>query len=220
MSCSTLVTFIRLIFTADRYFRDERPDAVVLIDYPGLHWWIARRARLEAYRSFTLCRRRSGRGAAGGSRRCASTLTAFCAVFRSSPRGIKRGDIAMRPMSAIPISTSWPIDLWMRISWPVSGAWTASSWRSFPARAPRNSCSNLPDMIRAATKLARGRGDVRFAVACLHQRHKALAEKVIAQCTGQEGSAPLPIEVHAGRTAELIRLGGLPGPCRARSGSS
>ena len=31
-----LVTFIRLIFMADRHFRDERPDAVVLVDYPGL----------------------------------------------------------------------------------------------------------------------------------------------------------------------------------------
>ena len=40
-----LVTFIRLIFKADRYFRDDRPDAVVLVDYPGLHWWIARRAK-------------------------------------------------------------------------------------------------------------------------------------------------------------------------------
>ena len=40
-----LVTFVRLIFKADRYFRDERPDAVVLVDYPGFHWWIARRAK-------------------------------------------------------------------------------------------------------------------------------------------------------------------------------
>jgi lipid-A-disaccharide synthase len=30
---------------ADRYFRHQRPDAVVLIDYPGFNWWIARRAK-------------------------------------------------------------------------------------------------------------------------------------------------------------------------------
>ncbi len=30
---------------ADRYFRHHRPDAVVLIDYPGFNWWIARRAK-------------------------------------------------------------------------------------------------------------------------------------------------------------------------------
>src|ERR1700729_1099425 len=40
-----LLTFVRLVFVADRYFRDERPDAVVLVDYPGLHWWVAARAK-------------------------------------------------------------------------------------------------------------------------------------------------------------------------------
>lgn len=32
---------------ADRYFRHHRPDAVVLIDYPGFNWWIARRAKVH-----------------------------------------------------------------------------------------------------------------------------------------------------------------------------
>ena len=40
-----IVTFIRLVFMADRHFREDRPDAVVLVDYPGLHWWIAGRAK-------------------------------------------------------------------------------------------------------------------------------------------------------------------------------
>jgi lipid-A-disaccharide synthase len=37
--------FWDLASRADRYFRHERPDAVVLIDYPGFNWWIARRAK-------------------------------------------------------------------------------------------------------------------------------------------------------------------------------
>ncbi|HND51031.1 MAG TPA: lipid-A-disaccharide synthase [Pirellulaceae bacterium] len=37
--------FLGLLWRADRYFRDERPDAVVMIDYPGFNWWIARRAK-------------------------------------------------------------------------------------------------------------------------------------------------------------------------------
>src|SRR5262249_50023276 len=35
---------LRLAARPDRYFRHHRPDAVVLIDYPGFHWWLARRA--------------------------------------------------------------------------------------------------------------------------------------------------------------------------------
>jgi lipid-A-disaccharide synthase len=37
--------FLDLVSRADRYFRHQRPDAVVLIDYPGFNWWIARRAK-------------------------------------------------------------------------------------------------------------------------------------------------------------------------------
>ncbi|HEX3869853.1 MAG TPA: lipid-A-disaccharide synthase [Pirellulales bacterium] len=37
--------FLHLVALADRYFRHHRPDAVVLIDYPGFNWWIARRAK-------------------------------------------------------------------------------------------------------------------------------------------------------------------------------
>ena len=37
--------FWELLRRADRSFRHQRPDAVVLIDYPGFNWWIARRAK-------------------------------------------------------------------------------------------------------------------------------------------------------------------------------
>ena len=40
-----LLSFWELVSRADRYFRHHRPDAVVLIDYPGFNWWIARRAK-------------------------------------------------------------------------------------------------------------------------------------------------------------------------------
>src|SRR5262245_31014389 len=41
---TNLALFIRLTWRADRYFRDEKPDAVVLIDFPGFHWGLAKRA--------------------------------------------------------------------------------------------------------------------------------------------------------------------------------
>jgi lipid-A-disaccharide synthase len=54
--------FWTLASKADRYFRHHRPDAVVLIDYPGFNWWIARRAKAHGFRcSITACRS-CGRG--------------------------------------------------------------------------------------------------------------------------------------------------------------
>ncbi len=40
--------FLQLLSRADRFFRHRRPDAVVLIDYPGFHWWLARRAHFHS----------------------------------------------------------------------------------------------------------------------------------------------------------------------------
>src|SRR5438876_8534085 len=39
--------FLELLSRADRYFRHQRPEAVGLIDYPGFHWWLARRAHFH-----------------------------------------------------------------------------------------------------------------------------------------------------------------------------
>jgi len=37
--------FLKLLGEADRYFQEQRPDLVILIDYPGFNWWIARKAK-------------------------------------------------------------------------------------------------------------------------------------------------------------------------------
>lgn len=39
--------FIRLLRHARRFFREQKPDAVVLIDYPGFNWHVARAAKAE-----------------------------------------------------------------------------------------------------------------------------------------------------------------------------
>src|SRR5262249_19852571 len=38
---------LRLLKKAKQYFRDERPVAVVVIDFPGFHWALAKRAHAE-----------------------------------------------------------------------------------------------------------------------------------------------------------------------------
>ena len=37
--------FYSLMKRAERFFAEERPDAVVLVDFPGFNWWIARKAK-------------------------------------------------------------------------------------------------------------------------------------------------------------------------------
>ncbi len=42
---ANLHKFLALLWRADRYFQQHRPAAVVIVDYPGFNWWIARRAK-------------------------------------------------------------------------------------------------------------------------------------------------------------------------------
>jgi lipid-A-disaccharide synthase len=37
--------FYRVMKKAERYFAKHKPDAVVLVDFPGFNWWIARKAK-------------------------------------------------------------------------------------------------------------------------------------------------------------------------------
>lgn len=42
-----LAKFRRLVKLAERYFDQHPPDAVVLVDFPGFNWWIARAAKMR-----------------------------------------------------------------------------------------------------------------------------------------------------------------------------
>ena len=41
-----IARFYRLVQQAEQYFKRHKPDLVVLVDFPGFNWWIARKARL------------------------------------------------------------------------------------------------------------------------------------------------------------------------------
>ncbi len=97
--------FLDLASRADRYFRHQRPDAVVLIDYPGFNWWIAQ-PREGARHSGLLLHAAAdlGLGELARQRRCAASSTTCCAVCRSRKSGFA-STAATRHSSAIPTST-------------------------------------------------------------------------------------------------------------------
>ena len=65
-----LPTFLRLLGRANRFFREQQPDAVVLIDYPGFNWWIADVPRRTGFPCFTMALLSSGPGPGGAWARC------------------------------------------------------------------------------------------------------------------------------------------------------
>jgi lipid-A-disaccharide synthase len=202
-----VVTFLRLIFLADRVFRTERPDAVILIDYPGLHWWIARRAKARAIPVFYYVPPQIW---AWAGWRVAKVRRFVDLVLCSLPfepawyeaRGYRHAihvghpyfdELADREVDDVFVS-----GLKARAEPLVA---------ILPGSRTQELRRNLPLMVRAAAKMSRDHPGARFAVACLHERHRVLAETVVAE-NWPDAAVPAgtaAVAVYAGRTPELIR---------------
>ena len=70
-----------------------------------------------------------------------------------------------------------------------------------PGSRTQELSKNLPTLLKAAGRLAARHPKARFLVAGLNDRHAVLIRKII-----DDAGVRLHIEVHAGRTPELIRL--------------
>ena len=194
-------TFIGLLRRADRYFRDERPDAVILIDYPGLHWWIARKAKARGVPVFYYVPPQIWAWAGWRVKKVRKYVDhVLCSLpfepawyhERGVPQAVYVGhpyfdELADRPLDAGFLETQ------RGRGGPVVAV--------LPGSRTQEVTRNLPVMLKAAAKLSARRSDVRFVVACLHEKHRALVERLIS-----DAGLHLPMEVFAARTPELIRV--------------
>jgi lipid-A-disaccharide synthase len=202
-----LITFIRLIFKADRYFRDEKPDAVVLVDYPGLHWWIARRAKARGIPVFYFVPPQIWAWAGWRVNKVRKYIDQVLCSLPFEPAWYHARGVADAVFVGHPYFDELKDRALDEDFLAEQRRQTGSMVAILPGSRTQEVTRNLPEMVRAAAKLAQQRPGVRFAVACLHERHKMLAQEIIARTLASEEIRSSPaIEVHAGRTPELIRL--------------
>jgi lipid-A-disaccharide synthase len=200
--------FFGILSIADRCFREQRPDALVLIDYPGFHWWLARRARaygipvvyfvppqIWGWLTYRVKKMRR------------LTDHVLCTLPFEEPW------YRQRKVSAEYIGHPYFDELRGQ---QLDGAFVAAQ-RELPGEiiallpGSRNQelYHNLSSLLRAAALIHARRPDVRFLVACFRQSHREQVE------TCSQGLG-LPIEAHVGRTPEIIELAH---SCLAVSGS-
>jgi lipid-A-disaccharide synthase len=205
---SSVPFHLRLLHQADEYFRVYRPKAVVLIDYPGFHWWLARVARdrrIPVYFFVPPQLWAWGQWRVHKMRRVVDHV--LCALpFEET--FFRRHHIPAHYVGH-PYFDELPRQ-------QLDGSFLAAQ-RSRPgpviALLPGSRNAelrlNVPALLKAAEVIHRRRPHVRFLVACLKS---AQEREVKAQTRGLN----LPIEVHSGRTAEIIDLAH---SCIAVSGS-
>src|SRR5215210_4845072 len=192
--------FLALASRADRYFRHHRPDAVVLIDYPGFHWWIAWRAKARGIPVFYYVPPQLWAWAGWRVKKVRKTVDHVLCSLTFEPAWYHARGVP----GAVHVGHPYFDELAER---PLDGEFLAAQAARggpvvalLPGSRTQEVTRNLPVMLRAAAAVARQRPDVRFVVACLHQRHRALARDLVT-----EAGVDLAIELHAARTAELIR---------------
>ncbi len=200
--------FWRILSLADRVFQEQRPDALVLIDFPGFHWWLARRAR--AY--------------------------GIPVLYFVPPqiwgwlsyRVHKMRRLTDRVLCTLPFEEEWyrqrnvaaeyighPYFDELREQRLDNAFITAQRQRPgtiiglLPGSRNQELHYNLSSLLRAAALLHLRRSDVRFLVACFREHHRRQVEERLS-------ALGLPIEAHVGRTPEIIHLAH---SCLAVSGS-
>ncbi|MEQ8788603.1 MAG: lipid-A-disaccharide synthase [Pirellulaceae bacterium] len=200
--------FRKLLLDAEAYFAAEPIDAVVLIDYPGFNWWIARAARKHGVPVYYY-----------GAPQIWAWLTY---------RVHKMRRLVDHVLCKLPFEARWYRDHHCNATYVGHPYFDELSARRLdpeflaqqqvddrplvallPGSRNQEVTNNLPAFLAAAGRILEKAPQARFAVASFNERQAETARRLIAE-------SGLSIEVHTGRTAELIHASRC---CLACSGS-
>jgi lipid-A-disaccharide synthase len=200
--------FLHLVSRADRYFRHHRPDAVVLIDYPGFNWWIARRAKAHGIPVFYY----------------APPQIWAWATWRIK----KMRRFVDHVLCSLPFEARWFSEQGCRSTFVGHPYFDEVRRQQFdqkfleaqrqqpgrlvtllPGSRTQEVTENLAAMLKAAERIHAAAPDTRFAIAAFKSHQARIARELVVK-------GELPVEIHVRRTPELIRAAEC---CLAVSGS-
>jgi lipid-A-disaccharide synthase len=200
--------FWGILDLAERQFQTQRPDALVLIDYPGFHWWLARKARAYGIPVIYFVPPQIWGWATWRVRKMRRLIDRVLCTLPFEQEWYRQ-----RHVAAEYIGHPYFDELREQ---RLDQAFLASQRERpgtiiglLPGSRNQELHYNLSSLLRAATLIHAQRPDTRFVVACLRERHRSLVEE-------KARALRLPLEVYAGRTPEIIQAAH---SCLAVSGS-
>lgn len=200
--------FWALASRADRYFRHHRPDAVVLVDYPGFNWWIARRAKAHGIPVFYYAPPQIWAWARWRVRKMRRLVNhVLCSLPFEQEWFRRQGCNAT--FVGHPFFDEVRRQEYDRRFLQEQGKREGPLVVILPGSRTQEVTNNLEWFLKAAARIREQLPQVRFAMAAFKPHQAELARREVA-------AAGLPIEVFVGKTPELIRLADC---CMSVSGS-
>jgi lipid-A-disaccharide synthase len=195
---TNLPRFVRLVDQARRSFTEQRPDAVVLIDYPGFNWHLARHAHAQGIPVFYFVPPQIWAWASWRIRKMRHWVDhVLCTLPFEEPWYQSRG------VQAHYVSHPYYDEL---IGQQLNAAFVEEQHDRpgtiiglLPGSRNQEVAHNLSTLLDASAFIHARRPDTRFLIACLKEGHREQVQERVR-------ALALPIEVHAGRTAEIVHL--------------
>ena len=180
--------FFEFIRRAERSFIDHRPDVVVLIDYPGFHWWLAWRAKRHGIPVIFYC---------------PPQIWAW-----ASWRIGKMRRLIDHVLSALPFEHAWFASQGLKsslVGHPFFDGWKAETivrpahrmLLLLPGSRRQEIDANLESILEATTIIQSQVQDLEVVVGAFCDRHA----KQIQQAIARRG---LALRIEVGRTQNLI----------------
>jgi lipid-A-disaccharide synthase len=201
--------FLSLLSEADRYLHHYRPDAVVLVDFPGFNWWIARRAKARGIPVFYYLPPQIWAWATWrvAKMRKLVDLVLCCLPFEAQwyrDCGVNAVYVGHPSFDRLERYKPDQQFLARHRATPSSPVVTI-----LPGSRDHELARVLPVYLRTSERIAARVENARFLVACLSQHH---AERVRSMLAGTQ----LDVQVCVGRTPEAIQCSTI---CLSKSGS-
>lgn len=191
-----LFTFMRLARRARLFFRNEKPDALILIDYPGFHWHLAKRAKWEGVPVFYFVPPQLWAWAGWRVRKMRRNVDCVLSALPFEHDWFKA-----RGVDSIYIGHPYFDELGERtldLGFMESQAGKPGRMIALlPGSRTAEVNRNCADMLDAACRVYRRFPETRFVVAAYKESQAALVRERII-------SRDVPVEVHVGRTSEII----------------
>ena len=200
--------FANLLERTARFLRNRRPDAVVMLDYPGFHWHLARRAKALGIPVVYFIPPQLWAWAGWRIAKMRRTVSRVLCTLPFEKKWYDQRHVAVEYVG----HPYWD-ELYAQKLDPLFMAEQRSRPGEIVALLPGSRRQeieqNVPVLLRAAERVHARRPDVRFLAACLRPEQ---ARRVREQAR----AVHLPLEIHDGRTPEIIELAH---SCIAVSGS-